>query len=182
MKNVGICLRPQGYQRPPDVVRSRSYDPAHEPPGGPDGDGEARGRGIAADRGGGRLVRVSRGDPQPVGDPLPRARAVGLGPPDAADAGDQDPARKAPPSRGGVGATWSRGAASSPSRPAIAFAIASSGNPFPASTRTTSVARTYGIVTSSGTGPVTTATIGTRARRAAFRARSSSSIGARPST
>src|SRR5438270_6373583 len=113
MKNVGICLRPQGYQRPPDVVRSRSYDPAHEPPGGPDGDGEARGRGIAADRGGGRLVRVSRGDPQPVGDPLPRARAVGLGPPDAADAGDQDPARKAPPSRGGVTERWSRGAASS---------------------------------------------------------------------
>src|SRR2546423_11614994 len=96
MKNVGICLLSRGYQRPPDVVRSRSYDPA-TPPGGPNGDGEARGRGIAADRGGGRLVRVSRGDPQPVGGTLPRARAVGLGPPDAADACDQDPARQAPP-------------------------------------------------------------------------------------
>src|SRR2546423_1797277 len=112
MKNLGICLLSPGYQRPPDVVRSRSYDPA-TPPGGPNGDGEARGRGIAADRGGGRLVRVSRGDPQPVGGTLPRARAVGLGPPDAADACDQDPARKAPPGSGGVTEAWSPGAASS---------------------------------------------------------------------
>src|SRR4051812_7122059 len=105
MKNVGICLLSPGYQRPPDVVRSRSYDPA-TPPEGPNGDGEARGRGIAADRGGGRLVRGSRGDPQPVGGTLPRARAVGLGPLDAADACDQDPACKAPPGSRRLVVAW----------------------------------------------------------------------------
>ena len=58
------------------------------------------------------------------------------------------------------------GAASSPSRAAIVRAIASSGKPSPAPTRTTSVASTYGIVTSRTARPRRRATIGTRARRA----------------
>src|SRR3954454_4527071 len=78
------------------AVRRRSYDPAHPRPGRVrDGDGEARSRGTAADRGGGRLVRVPRGDGRLVGNSLWRGRAVGRGPAHAADAGDQGPAGKA---------------------------------------------------------------------------------------
>src|SRR5262249_20207234 len=82
-----------------NVVRPRSYDRPITIRGGTDGDGEARGRGALADRRGGRLVRVSRGDPGAIGRSLPRGRAVGLGAPPAADARDPCPPRKA--SRGG---------------------------------------------------------------------------------
>src|SRR5215218_7285661 len=69
---------------------------------------QTRSRGAAADRGGRRLVRVSRGDAGSDGIPLPRARAVGVGtPPPAllacadgyADEFDHNAAR-APPGSG----------------------------------------------------------------------------------
>src|SRR5256885_3464229 len=99
MKNVGICLRPQGYQRP-RVPSDRGPTIRPATTGRTNGDGKARSRGTADDRRGGRLVRVSRGDPGAVGDAIPRAGAVGLGAPDAADARNQDPPGEAPP-RGG---------------------------------------------------------------------------------
>src|SRR5919198_5072028 len=78
------------------AVRRRSYDPAHQRPGGLDGDGEARGGRVAADRGGRRLVRVPRGDARADGRAVSRGRALGLGAPHAADARDQGAPRQAP--------------------------------------------------------------------------------------
>ena len=70
----------------------------------------------------------------------------------------------------------------SPRHSAIATAISSTGKPSPAPTLTMSVASTYGSARSLDAGPAMTATIGTRAFRARFSARSSSSVGSRPST
>src|SRR5207237_1355385 len=55
---------------------------------------------VADDRGGGRLVRVSGGDAGPVDGPLPRGRALGLGAPEPAAAGDQGAAGEAATGRG----------------------------------------------------------------------------------
>src|SRR5437763_3374211 len=87
-----------GCERKADLegsVRLGSYDPPHERVGGHI-DGEARGGRAPPHRGGGRLVRVPRGDTRAVCRALQRGRAVGLGAPAAADAGDPRPARKAP--------------------------------------------------------------------------------------
>src|SRR4029079_6184418 len=77
------------------------------------GGGNARGRGAPADRGSRCLVRVPRGDSEPVREPLPRGRAVGLGTSHAAPARDQGARREAPAGRC-VGASSKRRRAASP--------------------------------------------------------------------
>src|SRR3989442_10349080 len=81
-----VATGPAGGFRPTPVLRSRH--PATRG-GGRDGEDDTSVR-AAADRGGGRLVRVPRGDARPVRDPLLGARAVGLGPPAPAATRHQD--------------------------------------------------------------------------------------------
>src|SRR5262249_21959089 len=116
----GLVTR--GANAPVESVRARTYDPPihdREVNGG----GETRGRGAPVDRGGRCVVRVPRGDPEPVREPLPRDRAVGLVSPVAAPACDQGASGEAA-ARRGVGSTAKRCRAASPSTRVPPYAIA----------------------------------------------------------
>src|SRR4029077_10331065 len=112
LKKVGICLTSPRVPAPvagsgvpsdpgPTIRQSRLRKEA------PNRDENARGRGIAADRRGGRLVRVPRGDSRAVRRALSRGRALGLGAAPAADARNTGAQSEAPPGRGrGSVAAW----------------------------------------------------------------------------
>src|SRR5262249_59177945 len=119
MKRLGMAYLPSvatalAVSDPSPVCPSEpgpTIRPTHDRGG--DGGGETRGRRAPADRGGRCVVRVPRGDSEPIGEPLPRGRAMGLGAPVAAPARNQGAAGPTPPGCC-VGASANRIPAASP--------------------------------------------------------------------
>src|SRR5205085_5360197 len=93
LKTCGMGPRSRVATKPADTWVPSHPGPTiganERPGGGRDGEESTRARALA-DRGGGRLVRVPRGDAGPVGDALFGGRAVGVGTSPPAAPGDQD--------------------------------------------------------------------------------------------